>query len=98
MIRWTTPDDVITCDVDVTGATSLYVTYRQNGTNVLTKTLNQVTIDANKITAPFSQSDSANFVDGLCEFDVTFLKNGKRYTSQKMHKNITIPNKDEVIS
>lgn len=61
MIRGTTPTIEISTDVDLTGASVLYVTFAQGTVDVCEKTLSDVTVTTNKVTVTLTQEDTLAF-------------------------------------
>ena len=57
MYRGTTPTNTITVDLDLR-ATTVFVTYAQNGTVVFEKTNDDITIEEKQILVPLSQEDT----------------------------------------
>ena len=64
MRRGTTPVNHISTDMDLTGATALYVTYQQNDETVLEKTLQDATITEKEVAIQLSQEDTLLFEEG----------------------------------
>jgi len=58
MRRGTTPTITITTDLDLTGASNLFVTFKQGTRLVMEKTLSDVKVSENAIVCRLSQSDT----------------------------------------
>ena len=61
MRRGTTPTITITTDIDLTPASNLFVTFKQDGCKVVEKTLDDVTVTAESVVVPLSQADTLVF-------------------------------------
>ena len=59
--RGTTPTHTFTVDVDLTQATALYITYKQNDKVVVEKSIEDCTITAETVTVELSQAESLKF-------------------------------------
>ncbi len=64
MIQFTTPTHIFNVNLDFTNVDVIYVTYNQNGTNVVEKSKEDLTIDAQTITLKLTQEDTGKFVFG----------------------------------
>lgn len=64
MIRYTTPTHIFNVNLDFTRVDVIYVTYNQNGTNLVEKTKKDLTITVDQITLTLSQEDTGKFVIG----------------------------------
>lgn len=58
MRRGTTPSHIFTCDIDLTDAEVLYISYEQEDKIIIEKTLDDVTIDAETITVKLTQAET----------------------------------------
>ena len=58
MRRGTTPIITITTDIDLTNASNLFVTFRQGAYKRIEKTLEDVTVESDKITFSLSQKET----------------------------------------
>lgn len=63
MRRGTTPTHTFTTDVDLTGATVLYLTYKQNGRIKVEKTIDDVTINPDSVQVTLTQKETLSFDD-----------------------------------
>lgn len=63
MRRFTTPTHTIETDMDLTGA-RVYVTYRQNGRNVIEKTNDELTITDKTVFVHLTQQETGKFSVG----------------------------------
>ena len=61
--RGATISNIFTVPVDLTTAVKMYITYDQFGRTVLEKTIEDCTIETNKITVDLSQEDSLKFAE-----------------------------------
>lgn len=61
MTRGTTPTNIIDVDIDLTGATDIYVTYVQNGHTIMEKTLGDMTVDEERLTIRLTQEETFVF-------------------------------------
>ena len=62
MRRGTTPTNIFNANIDLTDATSLFVTYQQYGKTVIEKTIEDVTIDGETISVPLTQRETLSFI------------------------------------
>lgn len=70
--RYTTPTITVNVPIDLRQA-NVYVTFKQNDQIVLEKTNEDITIEANKITIPLTQEDTAKFVSGMLLFQIRYV-------------------------
>ena len=70
MRRGTTPTNTFTVDVDLRQATAMYVTYKQGGTVLLEKTLEDITVSEDKIEVELSQEDTLAFKNGTVQIQI----------------------------
>lgn len=63
MRRGTTPTHTFTTDVDLTGASVLYLTYKQNGRIKVEKTIDDVTINPESVQVTLTQKETLAFDD-----------------------------------
>lgn len=61
MRRGTTPTITITTDIDLTPASNLFVTFKQDGCKVVEKTHDDVTVTERSVVVPLSQADTLVF-------------------------------------
>ena len=61
MRRGTTPTHIFTTDIDLRGAAVLYLTYKQDQAKVLEKTIEDVTIEEDKLTVTLTQQETLMF-------------------------------------
>lgn len=61
MTRGTTPTHTFTTDVDLSEATAIYVTYQQEGVNLVEKTLDDITFIDGKFQVTLTQNDTLLF-------------------------------------
>ena len=62
MIRFTTPTHIFNVNLDFTQVDVIFVTYNQNGTNLVEKEKNDLTITENQITLTLTQEETGKFV------------------------------------
>lgn len=72
MIRGTTPTNRIRVNADLRGAT-VFVTYEQNGRNVLEKTGGDVTVEEDLLTVTLSQEDTLALHEGPVRIQVRYV-------------------------
>lgn len=58
MRRGTTPTHVFKTDIDLTTVEALFITYKQGSKTVLEKTIDDVTIETDKVTTELTQQDT----------------------------------------
>lgn len=73
MHRGTTPINIFRTDVDLTNASVLFITYKQNGKVILEKSIDEVKIQNNIVSVYLSQKDTLLFMEGI----VTIQNKGK---------------------
>lgn len=61
MRRGTTPTITITTDIDLTNASNLFVTFKQDGCKEVEKTLDDVTVTEDTVVVNLSQTDTLTF-------------------------------------
>ena len=82
--RGTTPTLVLTFDdpiLDLTTAAEVYVTFKQDA-NKITKTGENLEVEAKKISVFLSQRETLSFTDGVVEIQANWIGNGKRAASE----------------
>lgn len=72
MYRGSTPTHNIETDIDLTGASAVYVTYHQGGT-IITKTGESLVITKNSISVTLSQEDTLSFKAGKVQMQVRYV-------------------------
>lgn len=70
MHRGTTPTNIFRTDVDLTNATVLFITYKQNGKVVLEKSIDEVKIQKNIVSVYLSQKDTLLFTEGIVTIQI----------------------------
>ena len=70
MYRGTTPINIFRTDVDLTNASVLFITYKQNGKVVLEKDLQDVKIQKEVITVFLSQKETLLFTEGIVTIQI----------------------------
>ena len=77
MRRGSTPTNVFNCNIDLTGAT-VFVTYQQNGVNLIEKTGDALTITATQtgctVSVELSQEDTLLFATGRVLVQIRYVK------------------------
>ena len=100
MKRWTTQTDTITCSMDLTGAETVIVTYRQKGEEVfaLRQDSSELNISKNVITIQKNQEFSSHFAVGPYDFDIcAVFPDGSRWNSNRMRDVIESVNYDQEV-
>lgn len=64
MRRGTTPTHIFNTDIDLSDASVIYITYKQNEKTVLEKTLGDITIAPDSLTVKLTQEESLSFNAG----------------------------------
>lgn len=80
---YTTPTFTLTFserELDLTQAQSVYVTFR-SGTQVITKTGNQLTIGEKTIGVSLTQEETASFESSIVNIQANWMISGKRIAS-----------------
>ena len=90
MRRGTTPTNIFNANIDLTGATAIYVTYQQYNKTVIEKTIDDVTIDGEVISVPLTQIETLNLIpDVPVRIQVrAVLQDGNRVTSNILSTNV----------
>ncbi|RGK73458.1 hypothetical protein DXC94_03040 [Streptococcus anginosus] len=70
MYRGTTPINIFRTDVDLTNASVLFITYKQNGKVVLEKSIDEVKIQKNIVSVYLSQKDTLLFTEGIVTIQI----------------------------
>lgn len=70
MTRGTTPIHVFLVDIDLTGATELYITYSQKGTVKIEKSIEDVTIEPEQLTVTLTQEETLNLDVRSCDIQI----------------------------
>lgn len=91
MRRGTTPTHTIQTDMDLTDAEVLYITYRQNGKNVIEKSLHDgIVVMSDSVNVKLSQADTLAFShrgEVLIQIRAGFA-DGSRLASNVMHTTV----------
>lgn len=70
MYRGTTPINIFRTDVDLTSASVLFITYKQNGKVVLEKSIDEVKIQKNIVSVFLSQKDTLLFTEEIVTIQI----------------------------
>lgn len=70
MYRGTTPTNIFRTDVDLTSASVLFITYKQNGKVVLEKSIDEVKIQKNIVSVYLSQKDTLLFTEEIVTIQI----------------------------
>src|SRR3712207_1320027 len=70
MHRGTTPIHIFRTDVDLTHASVLFITYKQNDKVVLEKSIDEVTIKERVVTVSLSQKETLLFNEGIVTIQI----------------------------
>lgn len=70
MHRGTTPTNIFRTDVDLTNASVLFITYKQNGKVVLEKSIDDVAIEKDTIMVRLSQRETLLFSEGIVTIQI----------------------------
>lgn len=70
MHRGTTPTNIFRTDVDLTNASVLFITYKQNGKVVLEKTIDDVSIHGEMVEVRLSQRETLLFSEGIVTIQI----------------------------
>ena len=98
MRRGSTPVNVFDVDVDLTGAT-IYITYRQNGVNIIEKTGQDISVTSKDLTVSLSQEETLTFTEGVVEIQIRYVfPDGSADASNIMRVSAERILKDGVIS
>lgn len=92
MRRGTTPTITITTDIDLTGASNLFVTFKQGDRIAFEKTLEDVTITENSVICELDQNDTLALKDGLVRFQIRATLGDSKVAS-----NIMTASVDEIL-
>lgn len=65
MTRGTTPTHTFTTDIDLSNASAIYVTYQQDGKNLVEKTINDITFIDGGFYVTLTQADTLLFSSGM---------------------------------
>lgn len=61
IVRGTTPTHIFEVDRDLSFASVMFITYRQNGRNVVEKSLSDILVESDKLTVELTQEDTLQF-------------------------------------
>ena len=86
MIRGTTPTNIFNVDADLTTASAVYITYEQDGVTAFEKTLEDILVEANKLTVTLTQEETLS----LKEKDVRIQIRAKYPDGSAIASNIII--------
>lgn len=70
MYRGTTPINIFRTDVDLTNASVLFITYKQNGKVILEKSIDEVSIKRNSVIVYLSQKETLLFKEGIVTIQI----------------------------
>jgi hypothetical protein len=104
MIRGTTPTHIFTVDVDLSTAVAIYITYEQNGRNLVEKDISDITVaeDAEThektLTTTLTQGETLRFRSGDVRIQIRAkFANGSAPASEMIYTTAEEILKDEVI-
>lgn len=99
MIRGTTPPITITVleELGLENTDTAFLTFEQNGENVLEKTLEDISIDNNSFICQLSQQETLAFSVGQLYFQLRFRIAGQAYATPKFIETVYDVIKDGVI-
>ena len=92
MRQGSTPTFTIRTDVDLTGASALFITFEQSGRIVLEKTLEDCTISSDKIVVQLSQEETFLFketITSAVKVQIRAAVGDTRYTSNEMNLKVS---------
>lgn len=100
MRRGTTPTHTFSTDVDLTGASVIWLTYKQGGKVLLTKEKDDMTVTAESIEVTLTQNETLTFSDNKgVEMQIRAkFPNGSAIASNVMHASVDKILKDGVIA
>lgn len=61
IVRGTTPKHIFEVDRDLSDASVMFITYRQNGKNVVEKSLSDILVEPDQLTVELTQEDTLKF-------------------------------------
>lgn len=67
--RGTTPTHTFTTNIDLSDAISIYITYSQDGSNLVEKSINDIDFGEMQISVKLTQADTLKF-DDTCDVDM----------------------------
>ena len=70
MYRGTTPTNIFNVDLDISDAEVIYITYKQDDTVVLEKTLSDITVEPKRLTVVLTQDDTLKLAPGRVEIQI----------------------------
>ena len=92
MRRGTTPTITITTDIDLTGASNLFVTFKQGDRVVFEKTLADVTVSEKQVVCTLTQENTLSLKDGFVRFQIRATLGDSKVAS-----NIMTTSADEIL-
>lgn len=99
MIRGTTPTHTFKTDISLLDCTVVYLTYKQNGSKIVEKTKEDLTITEDQVVVTLSQKETLGFEEGVTveiQFRVGFA-DGSRAASNIMSAPVKRILKDGII-
>ena len=70
MYRGTTPNNIFSVDIDLTGAEVVYITYSQKGETVIEKTIDDITITSESLTVTLTQAETLRLKEREVEIQI----------------------------
>lgn len=84
MRRGTTPTITITTDIDLTAASNMFLTFKQNDRIAFEKTLEDVNITENSVVCELEQNDTLALKDGIVRFQIRATLGDSKVASNVM--------------
>lgn len=73
MYRGTTPTNMFTVDIDLTTATKIYITYKQQDRVAIEKSLPDIEVASDKLTVILTQEDTLKLAPGKVDMQIRAL-------------------------
>lgn len=97
MRRGTTPTHTFTTDVDLSSAEVMYITYQQRSKTILEKTLDDATIEGNKVTVRLTQAETLRFSDDYASNEVKIQIRARTHDSSAWVSNVMTTTVDRLL-
>lgn len=71
--RGSTPTNIFNVNIDLRGA-KVYITYKQNGENIVEKSGDDIVVEENYISTKLTQAETLRFNPGLVRIQVRYVR------------------------
>ena len=95
MYRGTTPNNIFSVDIDLTGAEVVYITYSQKGETVIEKTIDDITITSESLTVTLTQAETLRLKEREVEIQIRAGFGGEN--GDRVRSNIMVAEVEKIL-